>query len=187
MVVPGLRDEELDDAFVYGSTFLGHEISHAFDSEGRHYDAYGNKVDWWTATDSAAFDERAQVMTDEYNEFMPLDGLHVDGRRSLPENLADLAGIRIALDAFKKTEQFKKDERVGGFTPLQRFFLAYAYSHMGHERPESLAARLRNGAYAPDRERVNGVLMNIPEFYEAFDVKPGDRMYRPENARVRIW
>jgi len=187
MVVPGLGDEELDDAFIYGSTFLGHEISHAFDSNGRHYDAHGNKVDWWTADDSTAFLERAQVLIDEYNEFTPLDGLHVDGRRSLPENLADLAGIRIALDAFKKTEQFKKNERIGGFTPLQRFFLAHAYRQMSHERRESLAARLKNGAYAPDRERVNGVLMNIPEFYEAFDVKPGDRMYRPPNARVRIW
>ncbi len=187
--VPGLRDEELEDAFVYGSTggVLGHEISHGFDSEGRHYDAYGNKVDWWTAKDSAAFNERAQALIDEYNEFMPLDGLHVDGRGSLPENIADLAGLRIALDAFKKTEQFKKNERIGGFTPLQRFFLAYAYHWMFHRTRESLAARLMNGNYAPERERVNGVLMNIPEFYEAFDVKPGDRMYRPENARARIW
>ena len=187
VVVQGLRDEELDDAFVYGSTFLGHEISHAFDSEGRHYDAYGNKVEWWTAADSAAFDKRAQPLINEYNEFTPLDGIHVNGRSSLRENLADLVGVRIALDAFKKTEQFKKNELIGGFTPLQRFFLAYAYSHMAHERRESLAARLRDGSYAPDRERVNGVLMNIPEFYEAFDVKPGDRMYRPENMRVKIW
>jgi putative endopeptidase len=187
LAVAGLRDDELDDAFVYGSTSLGHEISHAFDSEGRHYDAAGNKVDWWTAKDSAAFLERAQVLIDEFNEFMPLDGLHVNGRKSLPENMADLVGVRIALDAFKRTEQFKKNERVGGFTPLQRFFLAYAYGFMSQEKSEPLAARLRGGAYAPDRERVNGVLMNIPEFYEAFNVKPGDRMYRSESARVKIW
>jgi putative endopeptidase len=187
VVVPGMRDQELDDAFIYGASYLGHEISHAFDSEGRHYDAYGNKLDWWTVQDSAAFDARVQVMIEEYNEFTPLEGLHVDGQRSLAENMADLVGLRVALDAFKKTEQFKKNERVGGFTPLQRFFLAYAYGHMGHERRESLAARLRDGTYAPDRERVNGVMMNIPEFYEAFDVKPGDRMYGPENKRVKIW
>lgn len=119
---------------------------------------------------------------------MPLEGLHVDGRSTLRENMADLVGLRIALDAFKKTEQFKKNVRVGGFTPLQRFFLAYAYARMGHERPESLAARLRGrGAYAPDRERVNGVVANIAEFYEAFDVQPGDPMYRPERARVQVW
>ncbi|HLW98943.1 MAG TPA: M13 family metallopeptidase [Candidatus Acidoferrales bacterium] len=187
MAVPGLRNDQLDDAFVYGSTPLGHEISHAFDSEGRHYDAYGNKVDWWTAADSAAFLVRAQVLIDEYNEFMPLDGLHVNGQASLAENMADLVGVRITLDAFKKTEQFKKNERVGGFTPLQRFFLAYAYGFMTQERTELLAGMLKGGSYAPERERVNGVLMNIPEFYEAFNVKPGDRMYRPESARVKIW
>lgn len=184
---PGVRDEDLDDAFVFGSTRLGHEIAHAFDSEGRHYDAYGNKVDWWTAPDAAAFDERAQVMVDQYSEFMPLEGLRIDGRRSLRENMADFVGVRVALDAFKKTPQFRKNERLGGFTPLQRFLLAYAYSWIGHERKESLATRLKGGAYAPNRERVNGVVMNLPEFYEAFDVKPGDRMYRQESARVRIW
>jgi putative endopeptidase len=105
----------------------------------------------------------------------------------LRENLADLIGLRVALDAFKQTEQFKKNQRIGGFTPLQRFFLAYAYAFMGHERKESLASRLKGGAYAPNRERVNGVVMNLPEFYEAFDVRPGNRMYRPESARVRIW
>jgi putative endopeptidase len=184
---PGVRDEDLDDAFVYGSTPLGHEIAHAFDSEGKHFDADGNKVNWWTAADAAAFNERAQVMIDQYSEFMPLEGMRIDGRRTLPENLADLIGLRVALDAFMQTAQFKKNERIGGFTPLQRFFLAYAYAWMGHERKESLAARLKGGAYAPNRERVNGVVMNLPEFHEAFAVKPGDRMYRPEGARVKIW
>ena len=117
-IVPGSPNEELEDAVVYGMTELGHEISHAFDSEGRHYDARGNKADWWTAADDAAFVAQAQVMIDEYNEFTPFEGTHVNGRSSLPENLADLAGCRIALDAFKKTEQFRKNERIGGFTPL---------------------------------------------------------------------
>ena len=184
---PGVRDADLDDAFVYGSSSLGHEISHAFDSEGRHFDAYGNKVDWWTAPDAAAFNERAQALIEQYSEFMPLEGLRIDGRRTLRENMADFVGLRVALDTFKKTPQFRNNERVGGFTPLQRFLLAYASTWAGHERKESLAARLKGGAYAPNRDRVNGVVMNLPEFYEAFDVKPGDRMYRPESARVRIW
>jgi putative endopeptidase len=183
----GMRDEDLDDAFVYGSMPLGHEIAHAFDSEGRHFDAYGNKVNWWTASDAAAFDERAQVLINQYSEIMPLEGMRIDGRNTLRENLADLIGLRVALDAFKQTAQYKKNERVGGFTPLQRFFLAHAYPFAGHERTEALAARLKGGGYAPNRERVNGVVMNLPEFYEAFDVQPGDRMYRPENARVKVW
>jgi putative endopeptidase len=187
--VPGVSDEELDAAFIYGctGTLLGHEISHGFDSEGRKYDANGNEVDWWTAKDADIFNQRARALIDEYNEFMPVEGLHVDGRRSLPENMADLAGVRIALDAFKKTEQFKKNEKIGRFTPLQRFFLAFAYSWANQRKTDSIIARLKLGFYAPERERVNGVLMNIPEFYEAFDVKPGDRMYRPENARAKIW
>ena len=183
----GMRDEDLDDAFVYGSIPLGHEMAHAFDSEGRHFDAYGNRVNWWTASDAAAFDERAQLLINQYSEFMPLEGMRIDGRNTLRENLADLIGLRVALDAFKQTAQYKKNERVGGFTPLQRFFLAYAYPFAGHERTEALAARLKGGGYAPNRERVNGVVMNLPEFYEAFDVKPGDGMYRPENSRVKIW
>ena len=92
----------------------------------------------------------------------------------------------MALDAFKQTAQFKENQKIGGFTPLQRFFLSYAHSHMGHERPASIASRA-NGNYAPDRERVNGVVVNVPEFYEAFGIKPGDRMYRAESARVKIW
>jgi putative endopeptidase len=184
--VPGWSEAELDDAFVYGAPALGHEISHAFDSEGRYYDAQGNKVDWWTPKDSAAFEARAQVLIDEYNEFMPLEGLRVNGRNSLAENMADLVGVRIELDAFKKTEQYKRNEKIAGFTPLERFFLAYAYGRACHARPAYLAASV-GGNYAPCRERVNGVVMNIPEFYEAFNVKPGDRMYRAEDARAKIW
>jgi putative endopeptidase len=185
-VPPGWRVEQVDDAFLYGVTALGHEISHGFDSEGRFYDADGNRVEWWTPAEVAAFVARSQRLVDQYNEFSPLDGLHVDGRRSLRENMADFTGLRIALDAFKKTDQFRTGGRIGGFTPLQRFFLAFAYGYMSLSTPETLAAQLRSN-YAPNRERVNGVLMNIPEFYEAFGIRPGDRMYRPEHLRAEIW
>jgi putative endopeptidase len=171
--VVGVQEKDLDEAFVYGSTMLGHEIAHAFDSGGRQYDADGNKVDWWTPADAAAFQSRAQVLVDQYSA------------SSLRENMADLVGVRVCLDAFKKTEQFRRNERVGEFTPLQRFLLAYAYGHMGHQRQEPIS--FQGPVYLPDRERVNGVLMNLDEFYGAFDVKPGDRMYRPEQARARIW
>jgi putative endopeptidase len=178
----GLRRDELDDAFVYGSTPLGHEISHAFDSEGRHYDASGNKVDWWTPEDAAAFDTRAAALIDEYSQFTTRGGVHLDGKSALAENMADLVGLRVKLDAFMKTPQFTRNKLVGGFTPLQRFFLAYAYANIGRQRTEA-----PGGRYAPDRYRVNGVVMNVPEFYEAFGVEPGDPMYRPESARVTIW
>jgi putative endopeptidase len=187
ILIPGWRDDELDDALVYGYTYLGHEISHGFDNVGRRYDAAGNRRDWWTAQDATAFQERAQVMVDQYNAFTPVEGLHVDGRRTLRENIADLAGVRIALDAFKKTEQFRRGEKIGGFTPLQRFFLGYAARRMRHARPQALATTVRSDSHAPDRERVNGVLVHIPEFYEAFGIRPGDRMYRAESARVKIW
>jgi putative endopeptidase len=187
LIAPGVRDEEADDAVLYGATFLGHEISHALDSDGRRYDADGNRVDWWTPADTAAFATRARGLVEQYDAFTPLEGLRVNGERSLPENMADLVGLRIALDAFKRTEQFRRGETIGGYTPLQRFFLAYAFGRAEDQGRESLATMLRNGGYAPMRERVNGVVANIPEFYEAFGVKPGDRMYRPEHARVQIW
>ena len=185
--VPGIKDEELDDAFVYGYTFIGHEISHGFDDGGRNYDADGNLVNWWTKKDSAEFKQRAKAMILQYNEFNPVDTFHVNGEGTLNENIADLAGMLICLDAFKKTEQYKKNEKIGGFTPIQRFFLAYAYRQMGHLKKERLANWLKLDAHAPDKERVNGILMNIPEFYEAFDIKPGDKMYRPDSLRVKIW
>lgn len=182
-----LRDEELDDAFVYASIPLAHEVAHAFDSEGRRFDANGNKRDWWTAADAATFDERAQLLINQYGEFMPIEGIHLDGRNTLAENLADVVGLRVTLDAFKQTAQYRSNERIGGFTPLQRLFLSYAYPFAGHERKEALSARLKGGDHAPNRERVNGGVMNMPEFYEAFSVKPGDRMFRPENTRSKIW
>lgn len=188
MWLPGLWDDTaLDDAFVYGSTPLGHEIAHAFDNEGRRYDADGRQIDWWTARDDSTYRALAQILIDQHNVLTPPEAARGAGERWLREIIADLVGLRIQLDAFKQTDQYKRGARIDGFTPLQRFFLAYTYAHTGHETPEALAARLRTGAYAPDRERVNSIVVHIPEFYEAFGVKPGDRMYRPEQARAMIW
>jgi putative endopeptidase len=187
LIAPGLRNDELDDAFVYGYTFMAHEISHGFDMNGRLYDASGNRVNWWTRKDSLEFLQRANALVVQYNEFVPLDTLRVNGQRTLSENIADLAGVLIALDAFKKTEQFRRNEKIGGFTPLQRFFLAFANRQMSHRTKAALASQIMEDYHAPDRERVNGVVMNVPEFYEAFGVRPGDRMYRPERLRARIW
>jgi putative endopeptidase len=188
--IPGMRDSELDDAFVYGyagANWIGHEMTHGFDDQGRQYDANGNLSGWWQPEDSVQFARRASMIIRQFDEFVPVDTLHVNGSATQGENIADLGGLLIGLDAFRKTETYKKGEKIGGYTPLQRFFLGYAYGWMGQVRKESLARQVMTDVHAPERERVNGPVVNIPEFYEAFDVKPGDKMYRPDSLRVKIW
>ena len=188
--VPGMRDEELDDAFVYGyaaASTIGHEITHGFDDQGRQYDAKGNLTNWWTSTDSAQFVQRAKLIIKEFNEFSPVDTLHINGDATQGENIADLGGVVLGLDAFKKTEAYKKGEKIGGFTPIQRYFLGYAYGWMYQNRKEALATQVMSDVHAPPKERVNGPIVNVPEFYEAFGIKPGSKMYRVDSLRVRIW
>jgi putative endopeptidase len=188
--VPGMKDEDLDDAFVYGyaaASTIGHEITHGFDDQGRKYDAKGNLTNWWTIKDSAEFMNRATAIINEFNEFNPVDTLHINGEATQGENIADLGGLLLGLDAFKKTEAYKKNEKIGGLTPLQRYFLGYAYGWMYAEKKERLANQVMTDVHAPAKERVNGPMMNIPEFYEAFNIKPGSKMYRPDSLRVRIW
>lgn len=188
--IPGTKDADLDDAVVYGyaaASTIGHEITHGFDDEGRQFDAAGNLNDWWTKEDGAKFRQRADVMAKQFDAYEPIPGLHINGNASLGENIADYGGVLIGLDAFKKTEQYKKGEKIGGFTPLQRYFLAYAYSWIFEEREAMLRQSLLSDVHAPAKWRVNGPLSNIPEFYEAFGVNPGQPMYRDEMDRVRIW
>lgn len=188
--VPGKKDADLDDAFVYGyaaASTIGHEMTHGFDDEGRQYDANGNLHEWWQPADSTQFVHRAAMIIRQFNEFNPVDTLHVNGDATQGENIADLGGLVIGIDAFKKTESYSKGEKIGGLTPLQRYFLGYAYGWLYQERKEALASQLMTDVHAPSRERVNGPVVNIPEFYEAFGVKPGDKMYRPDSLRVNIW
>jgi putative endopeptidase len=188
--VPGMRDEELDDAFVYGyaaASTIGHEITHGFDDQGRQYDAKGNLTNWWTKKDSAEFVLRAKNIIRQYNEFNPVDTLHINGDATQGENIADLGGMLLGLDAFKKTESFKKNEKIGGFTPLQRYFLGYAYGWMYQEKKESLAQAIMVDVHSPAKERVNGPVVNVPEFYEAFGIKADDKMFRADSLRVNIW
>jgi len=188
--VPGKRDAELDDALVYGyaaASTIGHEITHGFDDEGRQFDPAGNLKDWWTSQDAARFQKRTEVLVAQFNACEPLPGLHINGRASLGENLADYGGVLLGLDAFKKTEQYKKGEKIGGFTPIQRFFLGYAYSWMYQERVESLRNHLLSDVHSPAKWRVNGPLSNVPEFHEAFGVKPGQPMFRPPADVVKVW
>src|SRR2546421_7180859 len=131
----------MDDAPNYGNTggTIGHEITHGFDDQGRQFDAEGNLKNWWTKQDEEAFNKKAQLYIDQFSSYVAIDTLHVNGKATLGENIADLGGIVIGLDAFKKTEQYKKGEKIAGLTPIQRFFLGYALSWMMHTRPEALA------------------------------------------------
>lgn len=188
--VPGMRDEDLDDAFVYGyaaASTIGHEITHGFDDQGRQYNAQGNLVNWWQQSDSLQFSQRAKKIIRQFSEFNPVDTLHVNGDATQGENIADLGGLLLGLDAFKKTESYKKGEKIGGLTPLQRYFLGYSYGWMSQSKKERLANQVMSDVHAPAKERVNGPMVNIPEFYEAFGIKSNNKMYRADSLRVRIW
>ena len=188
--VPGFRDEELDDALVYGyggASTIGHEITHGFDDQGRQYNATGNLKEWWTKEDAENFKVRAEVMVRQFNEFIPVDTSHINGKATLGENIADLGGILLGLEAFKKTEQFRKNEKIAGLTPLQRYFLGYSLGWMMHERKEALANQLLTDVHSPAKYRVNGPFASVDDFYSVFEVKPGDSMFRADSLRVRIW
>jgi putative endopeptidase len=188
--VPGYKDEELDDATVYGyggASTIGHEITHGFDDEGRQYDEKGNLKSWWTKKDEAEFKKRADVMVSQFNSFEPLPGSHINGKATLGENIADLGGILIGLDAFKQTAQFKKNEKVAGLTPLQRYFLGYALGWMGYPTGASLKNQLMTDVHSPAKYRVNGPFVNVPDFYTAFGILPGDKIYTADSLRVHIW
>ncbi len=188
--VPGYRDEDLDDALVYGyaaASTIGHEITHGFDDQGRQYDAKGNLKDWWSKSDATEFGNRAKMIIKQFNEFNPVDTLHINGEATQGENIADLGGLLLGIDAFKKTETYKKGEKISGLSPMQRYFLGYALGWMYQIKKERLANLVMTDVHSPAKERVNGPFVNIPEFYEAFGIKPGDKMYRADSLRVNIW
>ncbi|XZF16554.1 M13 family metallopeptidase [Chitinophagaceae bacterium MMS25-I14] len=188
--VPGYRDEQLDDALVYGyaaASTIGHEITHGFDDEGRKFDEKGNLHNWWSKNDSAEFVRRSQVLVNQFNGMVAVDTLHINGKASLGENLADLGGLLIGVDAFKKTDAYKKGDKISGLTPMQRFFLGYTLGWLLEIRKEQLASQILTDVHAPAKFRVNGPLPNVPAFYEAFNIKPGSKMYLPDSARVKLW
>lgn len=188
--IPGKKDADLDDALVYGyaaASTIGHEITHGFDDQGRQYDATGNLKDWWTKKDGEEFGLRAKNIIRQFNEFVPVDTLHINGEATQGENIADLGGLLLGLDAFKKTETFKQGKKIGGFTPVQRYFLGYAYSWLYQARKEYLANRVKTDVHSPAKERINGPVVNLPEFYEAFNIKQNAKSFRPDSLRVNIW
>jgi len=180
---------DLDDAINYGAmaAVIGHEITHGFDDQGKQYDAEGNIRDWWTAEDSKNFDERVKVIIDQFNEYVAIDTFHVNGALTQGENVADIGGLTVSYNAFKNSEQFKKNEIIDGFTPTQRFFLSWAQVWKNNIRPDALKLRIKTDVHSPGEQRVIGPLSNMPVFFEAFKVKEGDKMRRPEDKLVKIW
>ncbi len=186
---PPFFNQDADDAINYGAmgAVIGHEITHGFDDQGRHFDAQGNLTDWWTKEDAAKFNERADKLVAEYNAFSPVDTMHINGRLTLGENIADLGGLTVAFTAFKKTDQYKNNEKIDGFTPAQRFFLSWAQVWRNDIRDENLMIRLKTDPHSPNKERVNGPMSNMKEFWKAYNVKDGDAMKRPDSLAVKIW
>lgn len=182
-------DFEADDAINYGGigAVIGHEMTHGFDDQGRQFDADGNLQDWWTKADADEFKKRADEVVQQYNGYVILDTLHVNGKLTLGENLADLGGLSIAYEAFKNTTQGKGTEMIDGFTPDQRFFLNWAQVWRNNILPEAAAQRILTDNHSPGVYRANGPLTNMEAFYKAFDVKPGDKMYKAPEQRTRIW
>jgi len=182
-------DKDADDAVNYGAIgmVIGHEMTHGFDDQGRQYDKDGNLKDWWTAEDAVKFKKKVQVVIDQYSQYTVLNGLHVNGALTIGENLADLGGITIAYQAFKNTPEGKSDKKIDGLTPDQRFFLSFAQIWRIKDRDERMRTRINTDPHSPEMYRVNGPLYNTPAFYKAFDIKPGDKLYRPENERAQVW
>lgn len=182
-------DANADDAINYGAigAVIGHEMTHGFDDQGSQYDKDGNLKDWWTREDAAKFKQKAAVVVDQYGQYTVLNDLKVNGQLTLGENIADIGGLAIAYEAFKNTEQGKGNTAIDGFTPDQRFFLSFAQVWRIKDRDERLRMRISLDPHSPEMYRVNGPLSNMPAFYEAFGVKPGDKMYRAEDQRVKIW
>ena len=189
ILVPGYEGRMPDDAILYGiiggSTF-GHEITHGFDDQGSQYDDKGNLNNWWTAEDLKKFKEKTQLIVNQYSKYKVGDKF-VNGDATQGENIADLGGVVMGYEAFKKTKQYKSNEKISGLSPDQRYFLAYGYAWMVNANKEYLSQQIMTDVHSPAQFRINGPLANIPEFHKTFNIKPGSTMYQPDSLRVVIW
>jgi len=183
-------DPNADDACNYGGigAVIGHEMTHGFDDQGRQYDLNGNLSGWWNDTDNQKFGVKADQVMQQYNAFTVLDTIHVNGKLTQGENLADFGGLSMAYEAYKTfSPQAKTNTKIDGFTGDQRLFLAWAQVWRTNIRPEAEAQQVVTDPHSPGRYRCNGPLKNMVEFYNAFDVKPGDKMYRADADRAKVW
>ena len=184
---PPLFDPKSDAAPNYGNagSTIGHELTHGFDDEGRQFDAQGNLKDWWTTIDGKEFDRRASCISDQYSQYTVIDDIKINGKLTLGEDVADLGGTLLAYLAWKEATKDQKRESIDGFTPDQRFFIAYGQQWCSSNKDETKRLRAAIDPHSPDQYRANGVVSNMPEFREAFHCKPGQPMVR-ENA-CRVW
>jgi len=178
-----------DDAINYGAIggVIGHEISHGFDDSGSQFDGDGNLANWWTDDDRKAFEEKTRALVAQYDGFSPVEGMHVNGKLTLGENIGDLSGVATAYRAYIRSLHGKAAPVIDGFTGAQRFFIGYAMSRKGKYQDEALISRLASDPHSPLEFRVNGPYRNIDAFHEAFDTQEGDGMWLAPEERVRIW
>ena len=186
---PPLYDPKLDDAPNYGNTggTIGHELTHGFDDEGSQFDAKGNLKDWWTKEDREKFDARTKCVDDQYSSYISVEDVHVNGKLTLGENVADLGGEILAYMAWKAANQGKDLQPVDNLTPEQRFFIGFAQWDCANERPEDMRMRAMTDPHSPARYRINGVVVNMPSFAEAFSCKPGQPMMKAPADVCRVW
>jgi putative endopeptidase len=178
-----------DDAVNYGGigSVIGHEMTHGFDDQGRQYDGDGTLRDWWTKEDAEKFKTRADQVVSQYNGFTVVDTIHVNGKLTLGENLADLGGLNVAYAAFKKTKEGQSNKKIDGFTPDQRFFLSWAQVWRSSQRPEAAAQRILTDPHSPEQYRTMAPLTNIDAWYKAFNIKEGDKLYKKPEDRTKVW
>jgi endothelin-converting enzyme len=186
---PPYFDPEADDAANYGAigAIIGHEIGHALDDRGRQFDATGQLRDWWTPEDDAEYRRRTARLVEQFNEYSPAEGIRVNGALTLGENFGDLGGLVIAYRAWKLSLGDRPSDVIDGFTGEQRFFMGWAQMWRTKDREAYLRQFVLSNAHAPAQFRANGPVSNMPEFYAAFDVVLGDRLFRQPADRVRIW
>lgn len=179
-----------DDAVNYGGigVVIGHEMTHGFDDQGRNFDKNGNLTDWWTKEDSEKFNALTQILVDQYNRFIAIDSLHLDGKLTLGENIADYGGLTMSYLAYRKSLEGKEEPaKIDGFTADQRFFLSYGNIWRQIIRDKELMRRVKEDVHSPGNFRVNGALFNIPEFYQAFKIDPNEPLFVAEDKRAKIW
>jgi len=187
---PVFFNPEADDAVNYGSmgAIIGHELTHGFDDQGAQYDADGNLKNWWTKEDLAKFKVKTNMLVKQFDSYVAIDSVHVKGELTLGENIADLGGLTISYYAFKKSLEGKPvPPKIDGYTAEQRFFMAWAQGWRVNVRPEFLKNMVQTNPHSPGNFRANGPPSNMQEFYDAFGVKEGDKMYRPKAERAEIW
>jgi len=190
IIVPSYESRMADDAILYsiiGGGTIGHEITHGFDDQGCKYNELGNLSNWWTSEDSIRFNRKTKMIVKQFDDYVAVDKLHINGSLTQGENIADLGGAVMGYEAFKKTKQYKDNELIAGLNPKQRYFLGFAQGWMLNMRPEAMANQIKSNEHSPAKWRVLGPLSNMPEFYAAFGVKQGDAMWRPDSLRVKIW